>query len=147
MQRNVFSLEKVLSFRQETEKLRKMEFAMAKREYELAEDRLRREEEAMEHLTLEYMQRQIEGIDAFELQLYADFVQKKQSDIQSQRQQMVVLDRKVLETKDTLVAAATDKKIMEELKKKKVRAHEKHLAEKEQAFLDEIALQKRGQPQ
>lgn len=146
MQRNVFTLEKVLHFRRETEKLRKMEFAMAKREFEQAQDRLRREEEAMEQLTLEYMQWQIEGIDAYELQLYADFVQKKQLDIQLQRQQMVVLDRKVLETKDTLVAAATDKKIMEELKKKKVSAHEKVMADKEQAFLDEIALQKRGQP-
>jgi flagellar protein FliJ len=146
MQRNVFTLEKVLHFRRETEKLRKMEFAIAKQEYELAEDRLRREEAAMEELTLEYMNRQIEGIDAFELQLYADFVQKKQSDIQQQRHQVTVLDRKVLETKDVLVEAATDKKIMEELKKKKVKAHEKVLADKEQAFLDELALQKRGQP-
>jgi len=144
MQRNVFTLERVLHFRKEAEKLRKLEFATAKREYELAEDHLRREEEAIEELNLEFMTRQIEGISALELQLYADFFQKKNQDICQQRDEVVKLDRHMVEKKDDLIAAATDKKIMEELKKKKVKAHEKALADKEQGFLDEIALRNRG---
>jgi flagellar protein FliJ len=145
MQRNVFSLERVLSFRREAEKLRKIEFTVAKREYELAEDKLRREEEAIEKLNLEFMDRQLEGICALELQLYSDFFQKKQQEITQQREEVGVLDRAMLEKQDTLREAATDKKIMEELKKKKVLAHEKVLAEKERNFLDEIALRSRGQ--
>ncbi|MDD2319110.1 MAG: flagellar export protein FliJ [Geobacteraceae bacterium] len=144
MQRNVFTLERVLHFRKEAEKLRKLEFATAKQEYELAEDHLRREEEAIEELNLEFMTRQIEGISALELQLYADFFQKKNQDICQQRDEVVKLDRHMVEKKDDLIAAATDKKIMEELKKKKVKAHEKALADKEQGFLDEIALRNRG---
>jgi flagellar FliJ protein len=144
MQRNVFSLERVLHFRKEAEKLRKLDFATAKREYELAEDCLRREEEAIEELNLEFMTRQLEGISALELQLYADFFQKKKQDIICQREEVVKLDRNMVEKKDHLIAAATDKKIMEELKKKKVKAHEKAVAEKEQGFLDEIALRNRG---
>ncbi|MRR58600.1 MAG: flagellar export protein FliJ [Deltaproteobacteria bacterium] len=145
MQKNVFSLERVLNFRREAEKLRKIEFAVAKREFELAEDKLRREEEAIEKLNLEFMGRQLEGIGALELQLYSDFFQMKKQDITQQREEVSVLDRTRLEKQDTLLEAATDKKIMEELKKQKVLAHEKVLAEKERNFLDEIALRSRGQ--
>jgi len=144
MRRNVFNLERVLHFRRETEKLRKMELALAKREHELAEDRLRREEEAIEKLNLEFMNRQIEGISAFEMQLYSDFFRKKKVDILQQRDQVTELDRKVVEKKDHLVEAATEKKIMEQLKQKRIEAHDKEIAVKEQAFLDEIALQRRG---
>lgn len=144
MRRNVFNLERVLHFRRETEKLRKMELALAKREHELAEDRLRREEEAIEKLNLEFMNRQIEGISAFEMQLYSDFFRKKKVDILQQRDQVTELDRQVVAKKDHLVEAATEKKIMEQLKQKRIQAHEKEIAVKEQAFLDEIALQRRG---
>ncbi|NMC74357.1 MAG: flagellar export protein FliJ [Geobacteraceae bacterium] len=144
MRRNVFNLERVLHFRRETEKLRKMELALAKREYEIAEDRLRREEEAIERLNLEFMNRQIEGISAFEMQLYSDFFRKKKVDILQQREQVTELDRKVVEKKEHLVEAATEKKIMEQLKQKRIEAHEKEVALREQAFLDEIALQRRG---
>jgi flagellar protein FliJ len=147
MRKNIFTLERVLGFRREAEKLRRIEFAVAKHEYELAEDRLRREEEAIEKLSLEFMNRQIEGIEALELQLYADFFRRKNEELTQQREQVVVLDQKMVEKKEVLIDASTDKKIMEELKKKRVRAHEKIVANKEQAFLDEIALQKRGQLQ
>jgi flagellar FliJ protein len=144
MRRNVFNLERVLHYRRETEKLRKMELALAKRDYELAEDRLRREEEAMERLNLEFMSKQIEGISAYEMQLYADFFRKKKVDILQQREEVTELDRKVVEKNDHLVEAATEKKIMEQLKQKRIEAQEKEMAIKEQAFLDEIALQRRG---
>jgi flagellar FliJ protein len=144
MQHKGFTLERVLHFRRETEKLRKLDFATAKQEYELAEDRLRREEEAMETLNLEYMTRQIEGICAHELQLYSDFFQKKSKDILCQREEVCTLDQTMVEKQDDLIAAARDKKMMEELKKKKIKAHKKVLADKEQNFLDEIALRTRG---
>lgn len=145
MRRNVFNLERVLHFRRETEKLRKMELALARQEHEMAEDRLRREEEAMEKLNLEYMSKQLEGISAYEMQLYADFFRKKKVDILQQRDKVTDLNRQVVEKKDHLIEAATEKKIMEQLKQKKVQAFEKEIAVKEQAFLDEIALQRRGQ--
>jgi flagellar FliJ protein len=144
MQQKVFSLERVLRFRTETEKLRKLDYAAAKEEFEQAEMCLRREEEAMEKLNLEFMTKQIEGISALELQLYSDFFQKKSQDILCQREEVCTLDLAMVEKQEDLIAAATDKKIMEELKKKKIRAHEKVLADKEQGFLDEVALRNRG---
>jgi flagellar protein FliJ len=144
MQRKVFTLERVLHFRRETEKLRKLDFVTAKKEFEHAEDCLRCEEEAMDTLHMEFMTRQIEGISAHELQLYSDFFQKKSKDIISQREEVSTLDQNMVEKKDELIAAATDKKMMEELKKKKIKAHEKVVAAKEQGFLDEIALRNKG---
>lgn len=144
MQRKAFTLERVLHFRRETEKLRKLDFVTAKQEFEQAEDRLRCEEEAMDSLHLEFMTRQIEGISALELQLYSDFFQKKSQDIICQREEVSTLDQYMVEKKDELIAAATDKKMMEELKKKKIIAHEKVVAAKEQGFLDEIALRNKG---
>lgn len=144
MQQKVFTLERVLHFRRETEKLRKIDYVSAKQEFEQAENRLRCEEEEMERLNLEYMNKQIEGISALELQLYADFFQKKSQDILCQREEVSTLDQTMMEKQDDLIAAATDKKMMEELKKKKIKAHKKIVADKEQGFLDEIALRSRG---
>ncbi len=144
MQQKVFTLERVLHFRRETEKLRKLDFVTARKEFELAKDRLRREEEEMERLNLEFMTKQIEGISALELQLYSDFFLKKSQDILCQREEVTTLDQTMVEKQDDLIAAATDKKMMEELKKKKIKAHEKVVAEKEQGFLDEIALRTKG---
>ncbi len=145
MSRNVFRLERVLNFRREAEKLRKIEFVEAKREYEDAEDRLRREEAAVDRLSLEFMDRQLEGISALELKLYADYFRRKKQEITLQRDEVSVLDRAMLEKQETLREAATEKKIMEELKKKKLHEHKRVTAEKERAFLDEIALRARGQ--
>jgi flagellar FliJ protein len=144
MQQKVFTLERVLHFRRETEKLRKLDYATAKQDFEQAESFLRCEEEAMDTLNTEFMTRQLEGISAHELQLYSDFFQKKSQDIIFQREEVCTLDKNMVEKQGELIAAATDKKIMEELKKKKIKAHEKVLADKEQGFLDEIALRKRG---
>jgi len=144
MQQKVFTLERVLHFRRETEKLRKLDFATAKQEFEQAEDFLRSEEEAMDTLHMDFMSRQIEGISAIELQLYSDYFQKKSQDIVCQREEVCTLDQNMVEKQDELIAAATDKKMMEELKKKKINAHEKVVAAKEQGFLDEIALRNKG---
>lgn len=144
MQQKVFTLERVLHFRRETEKLRKLDFVTAKQEFEQAEDLLRCEEEAMDTLHMEFMSRQIDGISAHELQMYSDFLQKKSKDIVCQREEVCTLDQNMVEKKDELIAAATDKKMMEELKKKKIKAHEKVVAAKEQGFLDEIALRNKG---
>lgn len=144
MQRNGFRLERVLNFRREAEKLRKIEFAVAKRDYETAEKQLRREEEAVDRLSLEFMDRQLEGISALELQLYSDYFQRKKQEISRQRDEVCVLDQTMLEKQETLREAATDKKIMEELKKRKRLEHERSMAEKERAFLDEVALRAGG---
>jgi flagellar FliJ protein len=142
MKKKIFALEQVLTFRKEVENTQKLEFAVAKREFELADDLLRRDEEHMDRLNVEYMDRQLEGIYAIEMQLYADFFRKKESDIKAQRHVVTCLDEKVGEKRELLLDAAKEKKVLEGLKEKKIKAHNKAMADKDMAFLDEVALRK-----
>ena len=140
MKKKIFALEQVLAFRKEVENTQKLEFAVAKREFEQADDLLRRDEEHMDRLDVEYMDRQLEGIYAIEMQLYADFFRKKESDIKAQRNIVTILDEQLGEKRELLLDAAKEKKVLEGLKEKKFMAHNKTIAEKERAFLDEVAL-------
>jgi flagellar FliJ protein len=144
MRKKIFGLEKVLDFRNEMEKVRKAEFAMARHEFEQAHERLHREEERIDRLGTEFMDRQLEGISAMELRLYSDFFRKKESDIKAQRQVVTALDVTVTEKREILVDASRDKKVLEELKKKKIKAFKQDMDEKERAFLDELALRNGG---
>ncbi|HKZ17860.1 MAG TPA: flagellar export protein FliJ [Geobacteraceae bacterium] len=144
MRKKIFGLEQVLNFRKEVEKVRKTEFAAAKSEFETAHDRLRSEEERMDRVNTEFMDRQLKGIGAVELQMYSDFFSKKSADIKAQRHTVTSLDKNVNEKREILLEAAIDKKVLEELKDKKIRAHKQNLAEKDRAFLDELALRKGG---
>jgi flagellar FliJ protein len=144
MRKKIFGLEKVLDFRNEMEKLRKAEFAAARNEFEQAHKLLRSEEERIDRLGMEFMDRQIEGISAMELLMYSDFFRKKDSDIKAQRQAVTALDQTVTEKREILVDASRDKKVLEELKKKKFKAFDKEMDDKERAFLDELALRKGG---
>lgn len=142
MQKSIFGLEQVLTFRKEVEKIHTLEFAAAKHEFELADELLRREEENLDRLNLEYMDRQLEGIYAIEMQLYADFFRKKESDIKAQRGAVNGLDEVVAEKREILLGTAKEKKVLEGLKDKKHKAHNKIITNKERVFLDEVALRK-----
>lgn len=144
MRKNIFGLQKVLDFRGEMEKVRKAEFAAARHEFEQASERLRREEERIDRIGTEFMDRQLEGISAVELHMYSDYFRKKETDIKAQRQEVTALDLNVLEKREILVDASRDRKVLEELKKKKIKAFKTEMDEKERAFLDELALRKGG---
>jgi flagellar FliJ protein len=92
---------------------------------------------------MEFMDKQVEGINAMELRIYTDFFSRKVRDIKAQRQNVTCLDEKVSEKRDVLLEAAIDKKVIERLKEKKIMSHENELAAKERAFFDEMALRKR----
>ena len=144
MTKKGFELDQVLNFRKEVEKMRKIDFAAAKQEFEGASALLMREEEAMNQLTHELADKQREGISAVELQLYADFSRKKTVDIRQHRQAVISLERKMAEKRETLLDAAKEKKVLEAFKERKISAYMRGMAETERHFLDEISVQKAG---
>jgi flagellar protein FliJ len=144
MAKKGFELDQVLNFRKEVEKMRKLDFAAARQEFEGAAQQLEREEEAMSHLANEFMDKQKEGIYGVELQLYANFSRKKAVEIHEQRQAVISLEREMTEKREDLLDAAKDKKVMEALKDRKTRAYNQGVAEKERHLLDEISIQKKG---
>ncbi len=146
MQKKGFKLEQVLNFRREMEKVRKLEFAAARHEFEGAAEKLRHEEEILDKLCCEFIDRQKELITAFELQLYNDFHQKKRGEVKDQRQTVATLGEKMSDRRNELLDAAKDKKVLESYKEKKVKAQHRELSERERAVLDEMSVQKKGLP-
>ncbi|HBG04977.1 MAG: flagellar export protein FliJ [Geobacteraceae bacterium GWC2_58_44] len=139
-----FRLEQVLKFRKEVEKMHQLELAAAKQQHETARDRLRSEKAALEALEQEFAQRQLNGIEAKDLQLYGDFSRRKSQEIHGMRESLVGLEKVVQEKREALLTAAKEKKALEVFKEKKLRDLRMEQLCKERAFLDEIAIQSRG---
>ncbi|WP_243374369.1 flagellar export protein FliJ [Geotalea sp. SG265] len=139
-----FQLDQILNFRKEVEKMRKIDFAVAKHELDDANEQLARAEYAMLRLSEELRKKQIDGISALDLQLYADFSHRKREQIVEQRREVVDLERNVAEKRETLLSAAKDKKVLEAFKERKVQAMKRDAAERELHFLEEISVQKKG---
>jgi flagellar FliJ protein len=137
-------LEQVLKFRKEVEKMQQLEFAAARQRQDSARERLRNEKEAMQSLEQEFSQRQLEGIEAKDLQLYGDFNMRKAREIQLIRDSLPALEKAVQEKHEALLTAAKEKKALEIFKEKKMRELRLERLSREQAFLDEVALIGRG---
>jgi len=139
-----FRLEQVLKFRKEVEKMHQLELAQAKQQHDTARERLRTEKGALQTLEQQFSQRQLEGIDAKDLQLYGDFSMRKTQEIQAIRESLPVLEKAVQERRDALLTAAKEKKALEIFKEKKMRDLRMEQLCRERAFLDEMAVQHRG---
>ena len=139
-----FRLEQVLKFRKEVEKMHQMELVTARLMHDNARELLHNEKAAMQELEQEFSQRQLEGIEAKDLQLYGDFNMRKSREIQQIRESLPGLEKTVQEKREALMTAAKEKKALEVFKEKKMRDLRLDQLTRERAFLDEIALQGRG---
>ncbi|GFE59484.1 flagellar export protein FliJ [Geobacter sp. AOG2] len=144
MKGNGFKLEQVLNYRCEIEKMRKQEFASAKREFEHADDRLRREKERVENVSEEFCHRQGELESIQEMRMYADFFARKREDLRNQKDRLDQLGTIMNDRRDFLLDATKDKKVLESLKEQKTKEFKLMMDHKEQTFLDEISIQKKG---
>jgi flagellar FliJ protein len=140
MHKKGFRLDQVLNYRKEMEKMRKQEFAEARQELDDANRHLKKEEEKVDRLNSEFMDRQQEGITACELQLYSSFFCRKSADIKNQRTNVGLLDHEMNKRRETLMDASKGKKMLETLEKKSSRSVRKEIAEKERGLMEEIAL-------
>jgi flagellar FliJ protein len=139
-----FKLEQVLNYRCEIEKIRKQEFATAKRAFEHASDRLRQQKEQVENVSREFAlcHEALESIE--ELRMYADFFTRKREDIKCQTLTVNRLDQAMNDQRQHLLDATKDKKVLESLKEKRTAEFRMRMEQKEQSFLDEISVQKKG---
>ncbi|BCG48976.1 Flagellar protein FliJ [Citrifermentans bremense] len=139
-----FRLEQVLKFRKEVEKIQQLELLAARQRHETVSDQLNCEEKAIEELDREFTQRQMEGIQASDLQLFGDYRLRKRNEINRIKEELPALEQAVQEKRESLIVAAKEKKVLEIFKQKKLHAHRVELLEKERNFMDEVAIQGRG---
>ncbi|CAH2029990.1 flagellar export protein FliJ [Trichlorobacter ammonificans] len=140
-----FGLHQVLSYRKELERLRKLEFAAAKRNLDDACDLLEQEQRNAARLADEFAANQEKLTSVVDLQLYANFFARKRQELKVQQARIEELDQMLEVQRQQLQAATTEKKVMEQLKVKQDAAFRKEQAHKEALLLDEIAVQKKGQ--
>ncbi|HEY3308097.1 MAG TPA: flagellar export protein FliJ [Desulfuromonadaceae bacterium] len=141
-----FEMEQVLRYRTEVERIRKLEFMAAKQAHEHACDRLRKEEELIDSLSKEFSDCQGALNNIEDLRLYADFFVHKREEIKDRREHIHRLDGVMNESRETLLDATKDKKVLESLKDKKAKEFRLAMSRKEQSFMDEIAVQKKENP-
>ncbi|MDA8429066.1 MAG: flagellar export protein FliJ [Geobacteraceae bacterium] len=141
-----FKLEQVLNYRREIEKVRKLDFVSAKLELEHANDVLTQHESHVDELAREFHARQTELNGIEELRRYVDFFARKREEINNQKARIDQLGCVLTDKRDDLLDATRDKKVLESLKGKKAREFRLEMEQKERAFLDEIAIQKKGGP-
>lgn len=140
-----FGLHQVLSYRKELERLRKLEFAAAKRNLDDACDLLEQEQRNAARLADEFAANQEKLTSVVDLQLYANFFARKRQELKVQQARIEELDQMLEVQRQQLQVATTEKKVMEQLKVKQDAAFRKEQAHKEALLLDEIAVQKKGQ--
>lgn len=143
MHKKGFRLGQVLNYRKEMEKMRKQEFAEARQDLENASDHLKREEDKVDQLNSEFMERQQEGITAQELQIYSSFFCRKSRDIKNQKTNVGLLDHEVARRRESLLDASKGKKMLETLEKKSSLSIRKEIADKEKGLMEEIAIRNR----
>lgn len=138
-----FRLEQVLKYRKEVEKMHQLELADARQQQQSAQTRLQSEREAVDVLAREFSQRQLNGIEAKDLQLYSQFNRRKTREILEIKESLPVLEQVVQEKREALMTAAKEKKALEVFKERKMRDLRMVQLGRERAFLDEIAIQGR----
>jgi flagellar FliJ protein len=142
----IFELEQVLTYRREMEKIRKQELAAAKQKLDQANQELKREEELVELLAIEFQrsQQDIGCID--DIRMYSDFFARKREEIKRQKELIEQLDQVMNEKRSDLMEASKEKKVLESLKEKKAAEFRQEIATKERNFLDEMSVQKKDKP-
>lgn len=139
-----FKLQQVLDFRKEMERQRHREFLEARQALSSAESRLARELERSDRILREMFEKQGEGIDASELQLYSSFHECQKRKIEEQREVVQQLDQEVDSRRDLLLEASKEKKVLEKFRDRKIELRHQEHALKERKFLDELSLRRGG---
>lgn len=140
-----FELHQVLNYRTDLERLRKQEFAAARQDLDQASDKLEQQRNEASTLAQDFAERNSQLNSVVELQLYADFFTRQREEIKQQQERVEALDRILENRRDDLVQATKDKKVLEALKEKKTLQFRQEMQRKERDFLDETAVQKKGQ--
>ena len=139
-----FELEQVLKYRLEMERLKKQEFAVAKQGFEHAHEQVNREEAMARDLSSEFSHRQGDLDSIEEMRRYADFFARKRVEIKAKKEKVNQLGRVMNEQREVLLDATKNKKALESLKEKKASEFRLAMDQKEQAFMDEISIQKKN---
>ncbi len=97
-------------------------------------------EKEREKIVTELEQKRSKGITAGDHLIYHDFVQRIVANIDQQDQRLLEVGKKIENKRVVLLEAVKNRKALEKLKEKGLEAYFRKLAQKEQLFINEVAV-------
>jgi len=135
-----FSLESVLSYRIQLEKIAKNRLLEAERKRTEIYLFLQEKQTQFESLIHELASRQSAGMEVAEMIRYEQRIDVVKEELISLTQTLAERDAEVVRERENTLKKSKERKVMEKLKEKQNAAWQQYLNKKESAILDEIAV-------
>ncbi len=135
-----FKFEALLKHRIFLEDRLKKEFASIQRELAMEKNILEGKKSKQESTILELDHRKKDGMNAKEITMFQRFISCLSSEIKQQDKIVMDLDAKLEEKRDMLIEAGKNRKILEKLKERGIKAYKTRLLKEEFNFVNEIAV-------
>lgn len=136
----IFNLEPVLNQRKSVEEKLQKELAVLRKMLADENEKLALYKEKEGEVLKELQQERKECAAIFNILLHTRFLERLSSDIEKQKESILDLEEGFDEKREELVEAMKKRKVMEKLKEKKFNLYQKEVIKKEQAFMNEVAL-------
>ena len=135
-----FSLEPVLKYRKLLEEDLQKDFAVLKRQLLDEKVRLSNFEQVRDRFRGELQQKQMKSFNVSDILLYTDFLQEVSKEIEKQSKKILEAEKRVDHKREELVGAMKNRKIIDRLREKGLKAHVQELSKKEQSLMNEAAI-------
>ena len=135
-----FTLQPLLNHRKFIEDTLQKELSLFKRLLAGEKKKLKDYEKARDKFLVELRQKQRESITVSENLLYFNFFVRLMSDLDRQRDIVLEVEKKFDQKRDDLIEALKNRKMLEKLKDKQLKAYNHKLMKNEQDFLNETAI-------
>ena len=147
MKRFKFSLDSVLSYKQQVLDALKGEHAAILAEVREQEERLEAVRQEYRDCNEEYRQRKAEGISIMDAMFYQNGLRVLEADIQRESDKLEELRRKEEAKRQEVVDAKIDTSSIEKLKEKKLDLYNKAVQKSEEVLIDEFVSSARARAQ
>ena len=135
-----FTLQPLLNHRKFIEETLQKELSLFKILLADEKKKLKDYEKARNRFLVELRQKQRESITVSENLLYFNFLVRLASDLDNQRDIVLDVEKKFDQKRDDLIEAMKNRKMLEKLKEKHLKAYNHKLMKNEQDFLNEVAI-------
>ena len=135
-----FSLEPVLKYRKLLEEDFQKDFAVLKRQLFDEKEKLSNFEQTRDRFSRELQKKQVKNINVSDILLYSDYLQEVSKEIEKQSEKILEAEKRVDQKREELVGAMKNRKTIDRLREKGLKAHVQELSKKEQDLMNEAAI-------
>ena len=135
-----FRLESVLRHRKLIEEDLQKKLGALKRQLFDEKERLSHFEQVRNRFSGELQQKQVKSISVSDILLYTGFIQQVSKEIEKQSEKIVEAQENLDQKREELIGAMKNRKMIDRLKEKGLKAHMKEISKKELSLINEVAI-------